>query len=60
MEKVFVEGSFDGKQLSNQFSIFGVQLVDLRQVVDKGVGLINQLGIEVEDISEIEEDIDFG
>ena len=60
MEKVLVEGSFDGKQSSNQLSIPGVQPVDLRQAVDKGVGLINQLGIEVEDISETEEDIDPG
>lgn len=60
MEKVFGENSFSGKQFDKQFSIFGMQLVDLRQVVDIGVGFINQLGIEVEDISENEEDIDFG
>ncbi|XP_022805026.1 uncharacterized protein LOC111342243 isoform X2 [Stylophora pistillata] len=60
MEKVLVEGSFDGKHSSNKLSIPGVQPVDLRQAVDKGVGLINQLGIEVEDISETEEDIDPG
>jgi len=60
MEKALGENSFSGKQSDNQLSIPGMQPVDLRQAVDTGVGLINQLGIEVEDISENEEDIDPG
>ena len=61
VEKALGENSFNGKQLSDrQLCIPGVQPVDLRQAVDTGVGLINQLGIEVEDISENEEDIDIG
>lgn len=58
MEKALGESS--GKQSDKQLSIPGMQPVDLRQAVDTGVGLINQLGIEVEDISENEEDIDPG
>jgi len=60
VEKALGENSFSGKQSDSQLSIPGVQPVDLRQAVDTGVGLINQLGIEVEDISENEEDIDPG
>lgn len=60
MEKALGENSFSGKQSDKQLSIPGMQPVDLRQAVDTGVGLINQLGIEVEDISENEEDIDPG
>ena len=60
VEKALGENSFNGKQLDSQLCIPGVQPVDLRQAVDTGVGLINQLGIEVEDISENEEDIDIG
>ena len=60
MEKALGESSFSGKRSNNQLSIPGMQPVDLRQAVDTGVGLINQLGIEVEDISENEEDIDPG
>ena len=60
VEKALGESSFSGKQSSNQLSIPDMQPVDLRQAVDTGVGLINQLGIEVEDISETEEDIDPG
>lgn len=60
VEKVLSENSFSGKQSDNQLCIPGMQPVDLRQAVDTGVGLINQLGIEVEDISENEEDIDPG
>ena len=60
MEKALAENNFSGKQSDNQLSIPGMQPVDLRQAVDTGVGLINQLGIEVEDISENEEDIDPG
>lgn len=60
MEKALGESTFSGKPPDNQLSIPGMQPVDLRQAVDTGVGLINQLGIEVEDISENEEDIDPG
>lgn len=60
MEKALGESSLSGKQSDKQLSIPGMQPVDLRQAVDTGVGLINQLGIEVEDISENEEDIDPG
>lgn len=60
MEKALGENSFSGKQSDKQLTIPGMQPVDLRQAVDTGVGLINQLGIEVEDISENEEDIDPG
>lgn len=57
VEKALGENS---KQSDSKLCIPGVQPVDLRQAVDTGVGLINQLGIEVEDISENEEDIDPG
>ncbi|XP_068740742.1 uncharacterized protein [Montipora capricornis] len=60
VEKALSENSFASKESANQLCIPGVQPVDLRQAVDAGVGLINQLGIEVEDISENEEDIDPG
>ena len=60
VEKALSESSLSGKQSDSQLCIPGVQPVDLRQAVDTGVGLINQLGIEVEDISENEEDIDPG
>ena len=60
VEKALSENCFSNKESANQLCIPGVQPVDLRQAVDAGVGLINQLGIEVEDISENEEDIDPG
>lgn len=60
MEKALGDSSFNGKLSDKQVSLPGMQPVDLRQAVDTGVGLINQLGIEVEDISENEEDIDPG
>ena len=60
MEKALGESALSGKQSEKQLSIPDMQPVDLRQAVDTGVGLINQLGIEVEDISENEEDIDPG
>ena len=60
MERALGESTFSGKPPDNQLSIPDMQTVDLRQAVDTGVGLINQLGIEVEDISENEEDIDPG
>ena len=60
VEKAIRDNSLSNKQFEGQLCIPGMQPVDLRQAVDTGVGLINQLGIEVEDISENEEDIDPG
>lgn len=60
VEKAIQDNSLSNKQFEGQLYIPGMQPVDLRQAVDTGVGLINQLGIEVEDISENEEDIDPG
>ena len=60
MEKVMREQNGGVKPCKSHPQLPVVKPVDLRQAVDTGMGLINQLGIEVEDISENEEDIDPG